>query len=335
MINVAMLSKWHVHAKDYANQLSKLGNVKITAVWDEEPDRGRTWALELGVGFESDLDSLLQRADIDAVVVDTPTNLHTKVMVAAANAGKHIFTEKVLALNVEECRQITKAVEEAGVKFCISFPHRTAPHNLFAKKIAEEGLLGEITLLRIRNAHNGAVANWLPEHFYNAEQCGGGAMMDLGAHPMYLSRWILGKPKRITSLFNSYTGRQVEDNAVSVIEFENKAVAVVETGFVSTNSPFSLEMYGTEGSLLIEGPERSIRLISNKTGASVPGWISPSHLPKALPMPIEQWVSAIEEGSPIEFGLIEGTELTELMEAAYISHREKRMVEFLSPFSCK
>lgn len=327
MLKVAMLSQWHVHAWDYANQLRAMDNVKITAVWDEQPERGENWAKQLGAEFEKDLEVLLQRDDVDAVVVDTPTNLHTKVMVAAANAGKHIFTEKVMALTVKECEEIADAVRKNNVKFCISFPHRTNPQNLFAKKIAEEKLLGDITLMRVRNAHNGATAGWLPPHFYDPVECGGGAMIDLGAHPMYLARWILGKPARITSMFSSFTGKPVEDNAVSVIEFENKGVAIVETGFVTANSPFSLELYGTEGSLLIGGPDNKVQIISAKTGG-VHGWTVPDRLPEALPSAIKQWVDGILNGAQIHFGLEEGIQLTELMEAAYISYREKRQVEF-------
>lgn len=326
MLRVAMLSQWHVHAGDYAKQVSALDGTKITAVWDEIPERGEKWAAELGAEFEADLDALLKRADVDAVIVDTPTNLHLKVMVAAANAGKHIFTEKVMALTVEECREIAEAVRRNGVKFCISFPHRTFPHNLFAKKVAEEKLIGDITLLRVRNAHNGAVAGWLPPHFYDPVQCGGGAMIDLGAHPMYLARWILGKPLRLTSVFNSFTGREVEDNAVCVIEFENKAVGIVETGFVSSNSPFSMELFGTNGTLYIGGPDNQVRLISDKTGG-VHGWTVPARLPDALPSAMKQWVDGILEDKEICFGLEEGIQLTELMEAAYLSHGEKRQVE--------
>lgn len=328
MLRVAMLSKWHVHAADYARQLKALDNVQIVYVWDEDAKRGEEWARQLDAGFEADLDVLLGRQDVDAVVVNTPTNMHAGVMIAAADNGKHIFTEKVMALTVKECREIAGAVRKAGVKFCISFPHRTLPHNLFAKKVADEKLIGEVTLLRVRNAHNGAVANWLPDYFYNPVLCGGGAMMDLGAHPMYLSRWLLGKPVRITSLFSSYTEKAVEDNAVSVIEYENKAMAVVETGFVTAASPFSLELYGTEGSLLVGGPENKVRLMSNKIDSPVKGWITPSQLPKPLLSPIQQWVNGITKGEEICFGVEEGIELTELMEAAYISHREGRQVMF-------
>lgn len=151
-------------------------------------------------------------------------------------------------------------------------------------------------------------------------------MIDLGTHPMYLSRWILGKPQKLTAMFNSYTDRKVEDNAVCIIEYEKKAMAVVETGFVSPDSPATLELYGTQGSLIVGGAESKVRLISQIIETPVNGWITPSHLPDALPRPIKQWIGGIEENSQIYFGLEEGLQLTELMEAAYISNFEKRVV---------
>ena len=327
MLKVAMLSYWHVHAWDYTKQLMARDDVKITAVWDEIPERGEKNAKEIGAAFEADLDALLGRNDVDAVVINIPTNMHREVMVAAAKAGKHIFTEKVMALTVRECEEIAQAVREAGVKFCISFPHRTMPHNLFAKKVVDEGLIGDITLLRIRNAHNGSVAGWLPDHFYDPVECGGGAMIDLGAHGMYLSKWLLGEPVRITSMFNNYIDKPVEDNAVSVIEFKNKAIAINETGFVTSDSPFSLELYGTHGSLFIGGADTQIRLVSSKMESQVPGWIIPTQLPDPLPSAIDQWVEGILRDGEILFGLEDGIELTRLMEGAYKSHREKSIVE--------
>ena len=218
----------------------------MALVWDDDPVRGEAFARKLGVPFEPSLEKALQDENIDAVCVNTATTMHLEVITAAARAGKHIFTEKVLATTSEEAYAIAKAVEEAGVKFVISFPHRAKPHNLFAKEVVEKGLLGDISLLRIRNAHNGASAGWLPPHFYSMADCGGGAMMDLGAHGMYLAAWILGKPKRISAVFSHITGKEVEDNAVAVMEFESGATAINETSFLSSNSPFALELYGTE-----------------------------------------------------------------------------------------
>jgi 1,5-anhydro-D-fructose reductase (1,5-anhydro-D-mannitol-forming) len=326
MLRVAMLSKWHVHAEGYANLLKAFGNVVITAVWDEERERGRRWAAELEADFEEDLDNVLRREDVDAVVVDAPTSLHTSVMTAAAQAGKHIFTEKAMALTVEECIRITDAVESAGVRFGISFPARTTPSSLFAKQAVDTNLLGDITVLRIRNGHDGALRNWLPEYWYDKKQAGGGAMMDLGCHPMYLASWLLGRPSRITSMFSYYTGRSVEDNAQCSIEFENKAIALLETSLVTYNTPMALELYGTEGTLLISGD--SMKLRSSRLDDPLPGWITPTKLPQALAHPLRQWVDGILDNRPILYGLEEGTRLTELLEAAYIAHEEQREIEF-------
>ena len=328
MLRVAMLSGWHVHAKGYASTVNSFPDAKVSVVWDEEPKRGKVWAAELNVPFEPDLKKCVARDDVDGVVVDAPTSMHPEVMIAAAKAGKHIFTEKVMALTGKGCERISAAVRKAGVKFCISMPQRCSPASLFAKKVADEGLIGDVTLLRVRVAHNGASANWLPAHFYVPDTCGGGAMMDLGAHPMYLARWILGKPTRILSMFNDRTGHAVEDNSVCLIEFASKAIAVVETSFVSSHSPGALELYGTEGALIIGGSDGRVQFRSNKISSSVAGWIAPSDLPKPLPPPLRQWVSGCLEGSEIHFGLQDGTQLTELMQNAYLAHSRGRQVEF-------
>ena len=328
---VAMLSGWHVHARGYAQQLRSMDEVEIRAVWDEEDERGRGWAEDLGVDYEEDLDSLLARSDVDGVAVNSPTSIHRDVMVKAARAGKHIFTEKVMALTVAECEDIQAAVEEKeDLIFTISFPHRGAPKNIFAKQVAREGLIGSITLMRVRNAHDGASSGWLPPHFYDEEQTGGGALIDLGAHPMYLARWIMGEPKSVNSSLNSFTDKPVDDNAVAVIEFQSKAMAVVETSFVSHRSPFSLELYGTEGSLFVGGPDDEVQIFSNKLNCDLGGkggWIKPADLPSGQPKPIRQWVESVVDGAPVRYGLEEGLQLTKLMEAATISDEENRVVE--------
>jgi len=312
VLNVAILSSWHVHAEQYANQFQDRPDVQLTAIWDEDPVKGVYFATQLGIEFEENLDKLLARADVDAVCVTTPTSMHRDVIIKAAKAGKHIFTEKILAFTSKECAEIRAAVEESGVKFCISFPHRTFPHNLQAKEVLKGKLLGQITYLRVRNAHDGASAEWLPPHFYDESQCGGGAMIDLGAHPMYLIAWLLGKPVEITSAFTSVTGRVVEDNAVSVMKYENGTIAVSETSFVSYHSPFSLELYGTLGSLMIIGDE--IRLLADGAEAY--------KLPEALPDPITQFVEGVLYEKEILFGLDDAIILTEIMEAAYKAHKQ-------------
>ena len=133
MLNVAMLSKWHVHAEGYAKQIKEYG-ANVTCVWDENGERGAAWAKQLDAEFEPDLDKLLARSDVDAVACCAPTAMHKEVIIKAANAGKAIFTEKALAPTVAECDEIADAVNKNHVKFLISMPWRCRPEVLFAKK---------------------------------------------------------------------------------------------------------------------------------------------------------------------------------------------------------
>ena len=321
MLNIAMLSKWHVHAENYAQFIQDQPDAQISCVWDEDPIRGKAWGETLNVPFIPDLDALLARHDVDAVIIDSPTSMHKELMVKAAKAGKHIFTEKCMCLTAADCDEVIRAAEDAGVIFTISFPQRARGRSLFVKKCVEEGILGDVTMLRTRTSHNGATAGWLPDYWFDPETTGGGAMMDLGAHPMYLARWILGKPVRISSLFNARTGYAVEDNAVCAIEFENKAMAVAETSLISGMNPEMLEVYGTKGVLICF--DDTVRMRTSDS----PEWkeITP---PAGEPLPLRQFLDSALYGKPVQYGLKEGRELTELMEAAYRSHREHREITF-------
>src|SRR5436309_389666 len=84
IVRLAMLSFWHVHARDYAHQALTNRATEIAAVWDEMPERGHVQAQSLGVPFYEHLDELFAHAQIDGVIVDTPTTMHRDVMVAAA-----------------------------------------------------------------------------------------------------------------------------------------------------------------------------------------------------------------------------------------------------------
>ncbi len=323
MINIAMLSKWHVHGPDYARTVNNSGDAKITCVWDDDAERGAAWAKELGVDFESCLDTVLARKDVDAVVVCTATSDHEMVMTKAARAGKHIFTEKAMAPTLAECKRISAVIEETGVKFCISHPHLMTGIAQYCRQAIDDGLLGNVHYMRMRTAHGGSILHWLPDYWYDVNKAGGGAMMDLGCHPMYTAAYLLGKPARIASMFNSTIApAPAEDNAVSVVEFENKAIAVLETSFISQWNSGNFELLGSEGAIVCEGREVKVR--STKLG--VDGWVIVEKLPEERPAAMRVWLNAIKDGTPIYFGTKAGEALTELLENAYVSHKEQRIV---------
>jgi 1,5-anhydro-D-fructose reductase (1,5-anhydro-D-mannitol-forming) len=337
MIRVAMLSFWHVHARDYIRQSLEHPDVEIVAAWDEEPERGRAQAAKLGVPFYDTLDELLAQSDIDGVIVDTPTNMHHDVMIAAARAGKHIFTEKVIAPTLDECDEILGEIEHAGVKLMVSLPRLNAGYTLAIQDILARNLLGTLTQVRVRVSHNGAISTpenpqgWLPAHFFNLEQCGGGVLIDFGCHPMYLTRLFLGLPESVSASFGYLTGREVEDNAVVTLRYPGGQLGIVEAGFVNRFSPFTIEVHGTEGSLLYGTPEDKLLMRSSLSGT--PGgdsWHEITPLPNDRPLAFEQWILHIQQGTVATENIQIARELTLLMEAANISARTDKPVSLNS-----
>ncbi len=324
-MKVAVIGGWHVHIREYAGAIQKNPQAELACLWDDDPERGKALAQEFSVPFEPDLQKIWDDKSIDSVQITSATYQHHDILIAAAKAKKNIFTEKVLAFTNEDAQEIADAVKENDVIFTISYPHKTWPTLQAAKALVESGKLGEITYARVRDAHNGSTGDWLPAYFYDEKQTGGGAMIDLGAHPMYTLHWFLGEPKSIVSQFTQVTNRGVEDNAVSVLEFANGAIGVSETGFVTVGMPYVLEMSGTKGSLMVHNDilEYSCEETEGKL-------VKKADLPPAMTMPIDAWISAVVNHrkdlapNPIE----DAVALTKLMVGAYQAARTGKKVFF-------
>ena len=144
-----MLSGWHVHAKQYANELKERADVKITALWDEDTTRGTEWAKELEADFETDLATLLKREDVDAVAICSPTDMHKEIMLAAAKAGKHIFCEKPIDFDLDKINKALSEVEKAGVKFQVGFVRRFDHNHKKVRDIVASGVLGRPHIVKV------------------------------------------------------------------------------------------------------------------------------------------------------------------------------------------
>lgn len=328
MIRVAKLSMAHVHAGGYARKINDNPETELVAVWDEEEYGGRSAAEQYGVPFYTELDEILGRDDVDAVSVDAITSDHPRVMIAAAEAGKHIFTEKALAIDVNGCDAIIAAVEKAGVKFMISLPSRCNSEILFAKNALDDGLLGDLTFGRGRIAHSAGLDKWFSgtsAWFADAERAGGGALFDLGCHRVDIIRWLMGEPKSAIAKINNFTGNyQIDDNSVSVVEFANKALGVIDVAWTHRSGPNLLELYGTEGSLVAGHGEMHFetRKLSDEEKAE---YIA--NAPAAPPEPMQQWINAILRDEPMTINIQDGRNLTELMQAFYLSSERGVSVE--------
>ena len=142
MITVAVVGGWHVHARDYARRVREHPNTELVAIWDDDGDRGRTLAAELGVAYSDDLGALLARDDLDAVTVTTATAGHRKVLAAAARAGKHVFTEKLLAPTVAEALDIITVADRHDVRLTVSLPRLAHGSTIAITDLLDRGELG-------------------------------------------------------------------------------------------------------------------------------------------------------------------------------------------------
>jgi len=321
-IRIGKLSYWHVHAWDYTKQAQEHEDTVLAAVWDENVERGNKAAESLNIPYFESLDDLLAQEDIDAVIVDAPTNMHRDVIMAAAKAGKHIFTEKVIAPTLKEVNAIIAEVNENKVKLTVSLPRLNDGYTLTIQEILSQELLGKITYVRVRLSHNGATESWLPDHFFSLEQCGGGALIDLGCHPMYLAKLFLDQDVTgVSANFGYVTGKEVEDNAVVTLFTDSGAIGVVEAGFVNSHSPFTIEVHGTEGTLLYGTPENKLLLRTNKSTDKEEGWKEVA-MQSNRESAFHQWVDHIQNNTLATQNVEMAVELTRLMEAANRSAKE-------------
>lgn len=314
-MKTAIFGVWHVHAADYTKQAIKYG--EVIGFYEKNDALAEAFAKNFDLPRFNTPEELLE-SDAEGIIVCSASSDHAEDIIKTAKAGKHIFTEKVLALTDADCDRIEKAVNESGVTFVISFPHKYVGSRMAVKEVASSGELGKLNYMRFRNCHSGSSGDWLPTHFYDEKECGGGAMIDLGAHGMYLTEWILGMPIKASSAFTvsceldsvkEKNRDQVEDNAVTVMSFSNGAIAVNETGFVSKYSPVTLEVYGEDGYVKMMGNHRIVKCTKSTGGAEVE--IDPK---ENAPLPIVQFLTGnILEGC----GMKEAKALTHMMEMAY------------------
>jgi 1,5-anhydro-D-fructose reductase (1,5-anhydro-D-mannitol-forming) len=327
---VAVLGAWHVHARDYARAALAHPDTTLVAVWDHDESLGRPLADELGVEFTDDLDALLAREDVDAVTVTTETTAHPDVIGRALAAGKHVFTEKLLAPTVAGCEALVAQADAAGLALVVSrtarvsLPRLSAGYTLAVRDTIAAGTLGRLTHARVRLSHDGAVrgrtagqeGGWLPERFFDPAVAVGGALTDLGCHPAYLTQLFLGDaPDTVRATYASLTGRAVEDHAVVSLGYADGCIGVVEAGFVSDDA-FTVDVHGTEGS--VHHTSDGGRLTLRRPDGSVEELVVPADAPD----PFSQWVAHAGAGTQAQENLHRAVELTRLVERSNAAAQE-------------
>lgn len=144
---------------------------------------------EYGIPVEPTADALLARGDVDAVVIATPHTTHLPLSLAAAQAGKHVYLEKPMALSVGECDAIIAACRNAGVRLTVASQSRYNDISIRAKRLIEDGTVGAIRMFKVTSPTVG----WdVPADGWFVDPREGGAYLDWGPHGCDTLRWFTG-----------------------------------------------------------------------------------------------------------------------------------------------
>ena len=272
--------------KAHSNALQRLGmffdpEVKIEmralcgrdAAWVGEAAEKFGWQ-----SVETSWEKLVQRRDIDVIDITTPSNFHKEIAIGAAQAGKHIFCEKPLALNLKDAREMLDAARKNGVKHQIGFNYRFAPAVLLAKKLIDDGKIGEIFHFRGQYLQDWIIDPDFPLVWrLDKKVAGSGSLGDLGAHLIDLARFLVGDFDRVIGMNKTFVKERpvvekmtglsgkaaeasvkapvmVDDATLFLAEFKNGAIGSIEaTRFANGHkNAMSFEINGSKGSIKFE-----------------------------------------------------------------------------------
>lgn len=229
----------------------QLAGAEVVALCDTNAatlaDRQNEWHVAHGY---TDFHELVNDPTVTAVSVCTPNSTHHPITVAAAKAGKHVLCEKPVSLDLAQGAEMIEVCDAAGVVFQIGHHMRSWAAAVEAKALIDAGRIGEVTYVRLRQAHDWGGARSVRGAFGSKALSGGGTLLDNGCHLFDLARYLGGN---VTDVFARTATRkfaiEVEDTAISSLGFASGAMGQVEVAWTGTGWQEAFWVFGTEGSL--------------------------------------------------------------------------------------
>lgn len=228
----------------------------------------------------SDYQEMLAKAEIDAVIVCVPNDLHAETANHALEAGKHVLCEKPMAIHVQQAETMIAAAKRADKILMVGHNNRFRSDAEQVKRLLDEGKLGSVYHAKAGWTRRHGIPGW-GSWFTQKERAGGGPLIDIGVHMLDLTLWLVGHPKPVSVLGQTYAkfgpqrrglsewGRidehghfDVEDMAVALITFENGFTLSLDASWAShiEKENVFLKLYGEEGGASLDLIEERLTL---------------------------------------------------------------------------
>jgi myo-inositol 2-dehydrogenase/D-chiro-inositol 1-dehydrogenase len=251
------------HARNLAQRIPEAEVVAACSPVKDELAWARS---ELGIRhLHANYAALLAQTDVQAVFLVTPTSLHPAQIIQGLQAGKHVFCEKPLALDLAECHRVAaEAAQHPRLKVMIGYGRRFDPSHSDAYAKVQAGLIGTPFLVRSQNLDMNDSSGF----FVRFAPTSGGIFLDCSVHDIDLARWYLGSPAPLR-VFAAGTIAIHEglrefgdvDNGVATCEFEGgKLACFYASRTMAHGHESSTEIYGTQGRLAIGANPRLDRV---------------------------------------------------------------------------
>jgi predicted dehydrogenase len=235
----------------YTMALHQYSGHHVAVVYSRRAERAQEFAKEWGIARATDdMESAINDPETDTVIIGLPNNLHERAVELAAKAGKAILCTKPLGRTADEAKRMLDMVEKAGVFAGYLEDLTYTPKTMKALKSVQGGALGKVLWARSRETHPGPHSDW----FWDKEQSGGGAIIDMGCHCIEISRNFIGKDVRPVEVV-CWADTQVhpieaEDSAVGMVRYSNGALGQFEVSWAFRGGmDLRDEVSGTEGTI--------------------------------------------------------------------------------------
>lgn len=326
-------------APNHGQAIADLDGAALIASADIVKERAIAFSKRFGGEPYRSYKEMLERTDIDAVCICTPSGMHAQMGIAAARAGKHVLVEKPMALSLKDADALIEACQRFGVQLGVVHQNRFNPAVVRLRRALEAGRFGQLNM-------GTAVLRWHRDQDYYAQAPwrgtwaqDGGCLMNQTIHAIDLLQWMMGPVESV----HAYTATRMrnieaEDNAAAVLRFRNGALGMIESSVTiyPKNLEETLNIFGATGTAVVggvavnrletwrfaDGQDREEVILAEQEAdpASVYGW---GHKPM-----IADFVQAIQnERAPIVPGP-EGRKALEIILAIYQSSRSGQPVSF-------
>ena len=325
---------YHGVGEYHASAITEFAELVAIASRSESSARGLADKFEVK-DIYTDYRKLLERKDIDAVTIGTPSGTHGDIAIDAAHAGKHILIEKPIDVTTEKAEEVVRECERFKVKLSVAFHHRFG----IARDIKEAVDNGEIGKLILGNAF---CKRYRTKEYFTSSDWrgtwaldGGGALMNQGIHVIDSFQWIMGEVDYLWGYYGTagHPYIEVEDVAVASLKFKNGALGIIEsTTCCYPDLSDRIELHGEKGSIIAEGYPMEIKL---RESIDSNGKVTAESFKEQPPMYkgmhhdlIKDLIEAIEEDREPEVNGWEGLKSLRIITAIYESSRQKQGVKF-------